>query len=247
MANYITNIWTIESFGSYARGGVLSSFLNKNNHVDFGLIIPMPECLKDFEPHDGVILRAQGALGLIGESTDQETVQGLINQMSLGCILRDATSPATKSEAESVSKAILNWLECGHLYWYTWTTENWGPSSNAHSQPESGHDRTSKSFRFETSSNHPGPVVLALSKDLPEVVFHIQYASEDLGSKAGEYRIKDGERYDENIAPPWREMEKEDQLYWRKFAFGLVYPGCEPAELGYRTSLEDIEEEEHNA
>ena len=49
--------------------------------------------------------------------------------------------------------------------WYDWSIENWGTKRNAYRYRDNG-----RTFRFETASSHPEPVMVALSRLFPRLL-----------------------------------------------------------------------------
>ena len=52
---------------------------------------------------------------------------------------------------------------------------------------------------FQTAWSNPFPVMEALSRKYPDVVFHVRFADEDFGHNVGEYSLKNGDTISENI------------------------------------------------
>lgn len=69
--------------------------------------------------------------------------------------------------------------------WYTWNSANWGTKWNAYSTELRDNDV----IKFETAWAHPTPVIQALTKEHPDIVFDICYASEDTGFNLGVYQV----------------------------------------------------------
>jgi len=65
------------------------------------------------------------------------------------------------------------------------------------------------------------------------VTFAIQFADEDTGSNCGTYRIKDGAKFDEDIAPRWPDQSDEDKRRYTEMAFRIRYGDADPASHGY--------------
>ena len=82
-----------------------------------------------------------------------------------------------------------NIIKYGHAHWYTWCVENWGTKWNAYNC-----FITEQYISFDTAWSTPEPIIVQLSKDLPEVEMFILYADEDIGFNYGAYIIKNGNK-----------------------------------------------------
>ena len=223
MPNHVTTILTIEDAASVALADIRKAFMNADGKVDFNIVRPSPECLKDFEPNLGVLSRANAALGLL---PDPKTVGGsditdFTKRLELSNCMRDITTPTLTKDIPDIVRALQNYGECGYMYWYDWNSEHWGTKWNCYGQPDSGHPADATSFEFKTAWAHPGDIIKTLSERVPNVTFSVRYADEDTGSNCGTYRIKAGVRVNEDIAPRHGDQTPAERQKWMEFAFRL--------------------------
>jgi hypothetical protein len=197
MPNHVRNI--IRASDSSA----LKSLLNDDNEIDFNMWVPMPECLKDFNPSSDIIQAAEIRLG-IDRFVHPKTLERINNM--------DA-----KRRTE-VDRAVANREACGVMYWYDWAWDAWGTKWNAYDQAV-----TEDALYFDTAWSHPESIIREMSKANPEVTFYLEYADEDLGNNCGTYSIKAGEAFDLDLAPETQDEAEAD--HWKRFAFSLRYPG----------------------
>lgn len=112
-----------------------------------------------------------------------------------------------------------------HNYFHVmdFTRKMWGTKWNAYDFDELGSDETK--IIFQTAWSNPKPVLIELSKKLPNEKIYVTYADEDIGSNCGSYIIKAGKVTEEKIRPK-TEISQEEALSWVKFAcevWGLDY------------------------
>ena len=241
MPNHVTTILEIEDGAGMPLLDIRRVFINDKGVVDFNLLMPMPECLNDFKPHSGIISRASAALGLLPDPStlgDSSDFSVLTRRLELSNAIRDASTPPRSEDVPLIVRAIQNHAECGFMYWYDWCQENWGTKWNCYGQ-NGGHPADATSFQFETAWAHPVKMIEIISRRLPGVVLHVRYADEDLGSNCGEYRIKNGARFDEDVAGRFDEGTDAERKKWTAFAFRINYGEDEPPEAhGYDDNWE---------
>ena len=231
MPNHVKNVIVIANAGGVSLEAIREAFINDEGKVDFNVIMPEPECLRDFEPHMGIV------------SVANAKTHAPVNGNPMIAALEFSNREKSLEEYESMSdedkaaveRAINNINECGAAYWYDWRSarENWGTKWNAYGQPEDGYPQNESEYVFETAWSHPYKLIRMLSQKLPDVTFNIKYADEDIGSNCGSYVIKGGEMLSEDIAPPYNEMTPEEKSHYTKFAFELNYPDEDPRAYGY--------------
>ena len=241
MPNHVTTILTIEDAGGVNLAEIRKKFLNDKGQVDLDVILPSPACLKDFNPHGGVLSKAKAALGLLPDpkNINGDDFKALTDRMELLNAYRDASTKTSDDDVKSVIRAIRNYQECGYMYWYDWCTDNWGTKWNCYDQPDDGHPKDATSFQFQTAWAHPLEMVAKLSRKLPDVTFSVKYADEDLGANCGEYSIKGGTPFNEDIAPSWDAMSADEKKRRKGFAFNINYgEDAIPAEHGYDENWE---------
>lgn len=79
----------------------------------------------------------------------------------------------------------------GDNNWYDWSIKNWGTKWNAY-DTSLQNDSVLVVLVFNTAWAAPMPVVLALSKKFPDLVFNYSYADEDMGHNLGILAIRKG-------------------------------------------------------
>jgi len=236
MPNDITTILNIEDAGGVPLDAIREKFVNAKGQVDFDVVLPRPECLRDFEPHSGIISRAQAALGLLPDPNklNGDDIKSLTGRLELSNALRDVTTPARPEDIPLIARAIQNYAECGYTYWYDWCSAVWGTKWNCYGQPEGGHPEDATTFEFQTAWRHPEDLIRLISERLPGVTLSVRYADEDTGSNCGQYRIRSGEPFDTDIAPRWDDQTDADKRRWTEFAFRINHgEDADPAAYGY--------------
>lgn len=235
MPNHITNRITIEDRAGASLADIRAKFINDKGQVDFELLMPMPACLKDFEPNSGIVDRAKAALGLFRpiEETNGQDIRSMADRLALSNAVTSITTPARDEDVPAIIRGIQNYHECGHIYWYDWHNANWGTKWNAYGQPEGGHSPDAECFEFETAWSHPGELVRLLSEQLPNVTFYVEYADEDIGANCGRYRAKGGEMFDANLAPRYDEMSDEQKKQFAEMAWRICHGDEDPASYGF--------------
>lgn len=216
MPNHVTNIVKVTNFGGHSAKEILKRCVNESHHFDFELIIPMPEGMKDFHPHLGIISRAENAIGV--ELKDQsDGLNALIQALSKKNRIDDCFRPAKAEDLPLIIQAIQNYIDNGYFYWHDFSINKWGTKWNAYGQNDDPKCLVT-GITFETAWSTPKNIYLALSAIFPEATFEIQYADEDMGSNCGTIVYQNGELKSFDIAGSYSEMSKEDQLKWLSFA-----------------------------
>ena len=200
MPNHISNILTIEGDAkrvAQIKGDIISvDEEGYIRHIDFDKIIPRPKSLditSGSSTSNGIAILKYRA----GDPTEINKKMGyqwatefsdpeeLINYM-----LEKGTA-----NLEEAQKALDNVRLYGHQDWYSWSTSNWGTKWNAYDT----NDNEDNGIYFQTAWSNPYPVMEALSRKYPDVVFHVRFADEDFGHNVGEYSLKNGDTISENI------------------------------------------------
>ncbi len=165
-------------------------------HIDFDKIIPRPKSLditSGSSTSNGIAILKWRE----GDPTEINKIMGyqwatefsgpeeLINHM-----LEKGT--ANLKEAQM---ALDNVRLYGHQDWYSWSTSNWGTKWNAYDT----NDNEDDGIYFQTAWSNPYPVMEALSRKYPDVVFHVRFADEDFGNNVGEYSLQNGNVISENV------------------------------------------------
>jgi hypothetical protein len=200
MPNHISNILTIE--GDAKRVAQIKSDIISVDeegyirHIDFDKIIPRPKSLditSGSSTSNGIAILKWRE----GDPTEINKIMGyqwatefsgpeeLINHM-----LEKGT--ANLKEAQM---ALDNVRLYGHQDWYSWSTSNWGTKWNAYDT----NDNEDDGIYFQTAWSNPYPVMEALSRKYPDVVFHVRFADEDFGNNVGEYSLQNGNVISENV------------------------------------------------
>ena len=118
---------------------------------------------------------------------------------------------------EEVGKAYIdNILEYGDDTWYEWNCRHWGTKWN----PTEGR-LFDDELEFETAWSAPFPVIAALSRTFPKLVFTHEWADENLGFNCGRSEVARG-AVTANYG-----FESDDEAY--KFACSLWC--CDPEEM----------------
>jgi hypothetical protein len=200
MPNHISNILTIEGDAkrvAQIKNEILSVDEDGNiRHIDFNKIVPMPESLNITSGSTtdnglAILKYREGDPTRINEmmgyqwAKEFSTPEDLINHML----------EKGSANLEEAQKALDNENLYGHRDWYSWSNANWGTKWNAYDTNESGDD----GVYFDTAWSNPYPVMEALSRKYPDVVFHVRFADEDFGHNVGEYSLKNGDVIYENI------------------------------------------------
>lgn len=233
MPNHVTTNFTLEGISGEAIAEAQEVFLNDKRVIDFDKIVPMPECLKDFEPHSGIVARANLALGLFNMPTENPAgLSDLAERLEFSNAMRDATTPVKAEEIQLICRAMTNFAECGYVYWYDWCNDNWGTKWGAYGQPD-GWPGDTVEFKFETAWSHPKEILRLMSERIGDVKISVVFADEDTGSNCGKYVLCAGQVIEEDIAPRYCDMSEEEKKKWTEFAFKLNHPGDDPRSYGY--------------
>lgn len=224
MPNHIKNLVTFA--GEDARVEEIKKFVASETSVfDFNKIIQMPVCLQEFQPHSGILSRADNALGT--NLDDNE----LIASLEKGNRIRDCFTPIDSEDIEDVIKAMRNFLECGYTYWRDWSLEKWGTKWNCY-----GINSTEEGVSFDTAYSHPKLIFKTLSSLFPDVDVCVEYADEDTGSNCGTVTYSKGGIKTEDIAGRWGESSSADRRKW--VAFALRVNGCAETVDDYLDEIE---------
>jgi hypothetical protein len=233
MPNHVTTIFTLEGISGETLAKAQAAFLDDKRLVDFNMLMPMPDCLKDFEPHSGITTRAELALGLVKEPVQNASdLSAITANLGFTNAMRDATTPARVEDIPLIVRALSNYAECGFLYWYDWCNANWGTKWGAYGQDHAWPEDATE-FQFQTAWSHPKAMMVLLSKAIGDVRVSVRYADEDIGCNCGSYTLLAGEISNEDIAPHYKDMSDAEKSKWIEFAFKLTHPDDDPREYGY--------------
>ena len=170
MPNHITNRITVND-----KSLELSRFLNEEGFFDFNTIIKAPKCLEDFNPHLGIIGKAENLLGLeIDES--HPTLKALKEQNRHS----DIFNKLLERDLPDVVRACKNYFECGYFYWNDFNKDKWGTKWNAYESTEIEND----SIDFNTAWNAPHKIIEKIA-EMTKGSFTHEWADEDTGHNVG--------------------------------------------------------------
>lgn len=210
--------------------------------IDFNKIIPMPESLNvtSGSSNDTDImsyLTQKGSLNI--HDLDPESlniltihVQNMFDSDWLNTVygrLCDLTPQDKQASYESGKMLVDNINKYGFATWYDWSIDTWGTKWNASSGSVS-----SNLISFQTAWSAPIPVIVALSKQYPDITFEHKYADEDASSNTGCLTYLNGEiisvEFPEHDTPEawaiYMELWGLDD-YYRKLDDGR-YRYCDP-------------------
>lgn len=232
MPNHVKNIVS-------ARESVIKSMLDSENFVDFCCVIPR---------HDDLLLNDADSVCSGAESLAKLVCKEACSEQSVIAALEAANRNsvnALKMSDESFEQFVMmvrNKRKHGYYHMMDYARNAWGTKWNAYGQDVEKNTETQ--VEFDTAWSHPLPVIIALSKKHPEEVISVKFADEDTGSNCGSYKIKNGETFEEDIAPSWRDQTAEQKKKFTQFAFELRHPGVDPISYGYNKNWEYDEDAE---
>ncbi len=80
--------------------------------------------------------------------------------------------------------------------WYDWRMKNWGTKWNSYGYTRGAvYNEEKNQIVFLTANSSARKLIIALSKQYPDVLFELRYADEDLGYNTGEISIAAGEDF----------------------------------------------------
>lgn len=215
MPNWVKNIVHIEGPAEEIARAI-EFMRDKNpehsNRIDFNNVIPMPErlnivsggydrqyvalYLKTLDPADIHRLRralVERPISYYGDYLNKyaESFRMSVSEEQLNWMRsywQNEYAVVSPTSMEDVGKAYIdNILEYGHDTWYEWCIYNWGTKWNAR-ECVIGDDY----LEFETAWSAPTPVITELSQRFPELIFHHEWADENLGFNCGKQEVKNG-------------------------------------------------------
>jgi hypothetical protein len=122
------------------------------------------------------------------ELRDKQSPTRVVSQQEYDECKLDTSKPITAEMQLDYMKRF------NHDNWYDWSIANWGTKWNVYDIEE-----IDDGFRFLSAWDHPHTAIDRLSIAFPDVEIFVRYADEDFGSNVGEYKIKSGDVYDDNI------------------------------------------------
>ena len=187
MANYFRNRLTVLCDSTERVEEVMASVRSEEREViDFNRIIPMPEPLRD-KDHD--VLGEFAAKRLIEQAfprtlCEYDRRQALQQHAEL--------KPEVRERAEAEGRQMLrNIADYGYASFLRWGYDNWGTKWNSINGNDEMH-REGNTLYFETANGYPKPVMEALSRKFPDVIFQYAAADEDIGSFTIKGTFKNG-------------------------------------------------------
>ena len=210
---------------------VLLSMLNSDGDIDFEMIIPYPDSMKDTVGM-GICMSAEKAAELVcNEPLNENPLIASLEADNRKDI------DVTKLDDDSFDQfvvMVINKKKTGYYHKMDFNREVWGTKWNAYDHDI---DQIDNGFiKFDTAWSHPDEVLKALSLKFPSEEIRVEYADEDTGSNCGYYTIINGCITSKSIAPKWCDMSDGEKSEWTKFAFTLRYPNDDPKEFGYDES-----------
>jgi hypothetical protein len=116
---------------------------------------------------------------------------------------------------------------------YDWKEKNWGVEY----EPEatiSTVDKTDCILKFSTYGMINKDILLELGKSNTNIEFEISYANEDIGRDCGFYILKGADIVSQDVSPARGDPDYSyDDPKWNALAFGVLYPGKNPHDLGF--------------
>ena len=89
--------------------------------------------------------------------------------------------------------------------WYNFHCSKWGTKWNSYDLEL----ETYSKFKFQTAWSTPHPIFIKLSKMEPTLIFHVDYADEDIGSNCGSYTIEDGKEIETRGFPHYSNVSRQ--------------------------------------
>lgn len=214
MPNWVKNIIHME--GSAEDIARVKELIQDNDHpdkIDFNAVIPMPERLKITaggydrkyvalylntlnDGHKDNLRRRLATIPVSYYGTylkkyeESFTMDISDDQLTR---MREALTSEYKdfspNRMEDIGKLYIdNILEYGADSWYDWCCEHWGTKWNGFRTKF-----TESGFEFETAWDAPFPIIEELSRRFPDLIFHHQWADENIGYNCGMKQVKGGE------------------------------------------------------
>lgn len=196
-----------------ASKNVIESMINEEGRIDFMKVLPINLPHSDWS-----------AICCAAETAAKKAINAEINSHPLiGAIEQHnrEESDIKKLDEKSFSQFIgmlENYRATGYLHEMDFARKEWGTKWNAcepTASPEEG------KASFDTAWSCPVPVLVSLSKKHPDDLISVIYADEALGCNCGKFTLMNGEIVEEDIAPPWKEMTKEQRTAWEDFALSV--------------------------
>lgn len=194
MPNYVTNILEFDCSDEEFRE--IAEFLRGDNkdeplgHVDFNVLIPMPESL----------MIESGLVGERGYEAYASFMMEAYGQPPKAAAELEAQHKAKLDDPEAWDlgkKYYENLRDYGAKTWYQWSYQNWGTKWNAcDCEPaDADHHR----LCFLTAWECVPKILEKISEHFPETQIVYSYADEDIGSNVGVLVYENGEIIGANL------------------------------------------------
>ena len=155
-----------------------------------------------------------------------------------------SNTPKTLEDALFLGKVVQeNLQKYGKKNWYDWSIENWGTKWNAgeasmtrgnmSSGEHSG--KTALVYRFDTAWSAPLPILLALQRKFPVLLFVLAWADEDTGYNCGRVQTFVGKTDSWDIYEPEEGSEEAikfaeavwDDTFWNESNIAMISKSSE--------------------
>jgi Ferredoxin-like domain in Api92-like protein len=198
---------------------------DREETLDFNLIIPMPETLKSTTSGGGASLGIEVLTGkpkpciFAGFGSHSYLDSQWIRDLGITNIdeLRAWTEKVRPDDIEAGKAAIAAHRETGFYDWYDWSIANWGTKWNSYNFSMDNDDVPDRlSFRFETAWSFPGPIFEKLARMFPTLRFECTCFDEGwFFAGRGAF----------NGEPVFEIVEPTDELYEAVYGVAASYEG----------------------
>ncbi len=165
MPNHVTSF--VQITGTQADKAAFLSRHIVDEQFEFNTITPMPDGMRDLNPHMGLVERAKAALGLC------KFDHGLIGPLELSNVTRTIQDKIKPEDIDTLITMICCYRDHGHMYWYDWALENWGTKWGAYNLRDMQETETGIEFRVDTAWSFPTGIFDKLAAEHPNLVFDI--------------------------------------------------------------------------
>ena len=180
MPNHVQNRLTLVNASTAEIKKFKGLFHEDGDFISLNKIIPMPESLK-IESGS----RSSKAEEIIKSADPEQALADYLAKMREDKHYTDEDCQEFKRLVDQVKHNLDNY---GYPTWYEWCNKNWGTKWDTYDGCSNG-----DSCCFQTAWSTPFPVMVALSKMLPDCEIEVEYADEDYGYNCGRYTLKNGE------------------------------------------------------
>lgn len=184
MPNYIKNkliistnngdINAINEFVNTIKGN------NRNEVIDFNIIIPMPECIKNTESSS----RTNDAVLYYCIKNNKELAKPNY-YFSYELFISNKTENELKEFEQIGERYYNNYLSTGFFDWYDWSLHNWGTKWNAYNSKIESQENNTLVITFDTAWVGVTELISKLVQMFPQLDFIYKYADEDYYNNCG--------------------------------------------------------------